>query len=192
MHVSHLTLLVAGVCVYFANPLVAAVAAPGPTLAIHPSVADTPDEPTCIEPGVKSASSNHDLGSFADDCYAAANDFFGMGPMSRIAWRFARNPAGGTPAPGSMPLPFLAGPYGCMVQLDVLDDPNAWDRFALIQIFQDYNRIIVKCIQPQQGVPASGFVAVGPKKVLKLTVSPIPMHILLESASILNGTGLQS
>lgn len=192
MHVSHLTLLVAGVCVYFANPLVAAVAAPGPTLAIDPSVADTHDEPTCIEPGVKSASSNNDLGTFAGDCTAAANDFFNMGVMSQIPWRFARSPSGQTPPAGGFPLPISAAPLGCMIRLDVLSDPNAADRFALIQIAADFVRIMNKCVRPHPSLPASGFVAVGPRKVLKLSVSPTPMDVLLESNSILNGTGLQS
>ena len=192
MHVSHLCLLVAGVCVYFANPLVAAVAAPGPTLAMHPSVTDAHNEPTCIEPGVKSASSNNDLGIFASDCVAAATNFFNAGIVSRMAWRFARNRPGQMPLPDSLPLPFWVASLECMLRLDVLSDPDAEDRLALVDLAADFGAIMNKCVRPHPSLPASGFVPVGPRKVLKLSISPTPMDILLESESILNGTGLSN
>ena len=62
-----------------------------------------------------------------------------------------------------------------MLELDVLSDPNAEDHFALVQIAEQFTALFNKCIRPNPRGPSGGFVPVGPRQVLKLSVSPTPM-----------------
>ncbi len=78
-----------------------------------------------------------------------------------------------------------------MIRLDVLDDPNAEDQFALVQIATDFRRLFTKCVRPNPRALAAGFVPVGPRKVLKLSIAPTPMSDFLEDGGlVLNGTSL--
>lgn len=78
-----------------------------------------------------------------------------------------------------------------MIQLDVLSDPDAEDQFALVQIAGDFRRLFTKCVRPNPRALTSGFVPVGPRKVLKLSIAPTPMSGYLEEGGlVLNGTRL--
>lgn len=50
-----------------------------------------------------------------------------------------------------------------MIRLDVLNDPGAEDRFALVQIAEDFRRLFTKCARLNPRAPALGFVPVGRK-----------------------------
>ena len=155
-----------------------------------PSLNNSPDpaEPTCTEPGGLSTSFN-DLGTFSGDCVAAANSLFSS-PVSRIAWHWKRV-APRPPQPGYKFLPWLAAPRGCIIQLDVLDDLDAEDQFALVQIAADFRRLFRKCVTPNPRALPSGFVPVGPRKVMKLSIAPSPIsESLKEGDLILNAPSL--
>ena len=62
-----------------------------------------------------------------------------------------------------------------MITLDVLDDPNAEDQLALVQIAPDFRALFAKCVRGRVHGPSAGFIPVGPRKVLKLSVGPTPM-----------------
>ncbi|KAF6239291.1 hypothetical protein HO173_002552 [Letharia columbiana] len=197
MHVSYLALLIARMLVTcssvcFANPLFAAEAVARSVLPTDVSLNDLrePAEPTCTELSALSTSFN-DLGTFSSDCIAAANDFFNMGVISRMAWHWKRVSAEQPPQPGYNFLPYSVAPRGCMIQLDVLDDPDAEDQFALVQIADDFRRLFTKCVRPNPRALAAGFVPVGPRRVLKLSIEPTPMSGYSEGAGFaLNGTRL--
>ena len=82
-----------------------------------------------------------------------------------------------------------------MIQLDVLDDLDAEDQFPLVQIAADFRRLFRKCVTPNPRALASGFVPVGPRKVMKLSIAPSPMigsleegDLILNAPSLLNST----
>lgn len=79
-----------------------------------------------------------------------------------------------------------------MIRLDVLDDPDAEDQFALVQIAPDFRRLFTKCVKPNPRAPASGYVPVGPRRVIKLSIAPTPpmSEYLEEGGLVFNGTGL--
>lgn len=80
-----------------------------------------------------------------------------------------------------------------MLQLDVLDeaDPDAEDTFALVQIEEDFRRLFAKCVRPNPRAPAGGFVPVGPRQVLKLSIAPTPITASLVEGGLVGGdTGL--
>ena len=134
-------------------------------------------EPTCTEPqdvGMSNASSPHILQTFPRECIDTANYFFNMPMVAQIAWHWKRVAPGQPPAPGYNFLPLSAAPTGCMITLDVLDDPNAEDQFALTQIAGDFRALFRKCVQGRVYGVAAGFIPVGPRKVLKLSVAPTP------------------
>ncbi len=62
-----------------------------------------------------------------------------------------------------------------MIRLDVLSDPNAEDQFALVQISEQFRSLFNKCVRPNSQGLTGGFVPVGPRQVLKLSVLPTPM-----------------
>ncbi|CAD6584139.1 MAG: hypothetical protein ASARMPRED_001607 [Alectoria sarmentosa] len=178
--------------VCFANPLFATKAVTRSTTASDPSLNNLsdPPEPVCTEPDALSTSSN-DLGTFSGDCIAAANTFFNAPLIARIPWHWKRVPEGQPPGPGSMFLPYAAAPRGCRIRLDVLVDPDAEDQFALVQIADDFRRLFTKCVRPNPRALAAGFVPVGPRRVLKLSISPTPMSGYVEEGDlVLNGTRL--
>ena len=200
MHIAFLALLTTSVMitysnVCFANPLFATEFVSRSTVATNPSL-ELPDhvEPTCTDPAGRSTSSN-DLGTFSSDCIAAANDLFNMGPISQIPWHWKRLTGGEPPQPGYNLLPLSAAPLGCKISLDVLDDPDAEDQFALVQIATDFRRLFTKCVEPNPRALAAGFVPVGPRKVLKLSIAPTPISdffhdggLVLNNTSLLNST----
>lgn len=61
-----------------------------------------------------------------------------------------------------------------MLKLDILEDPQAEDQFALVQIADDFRRLFTRCVRGRGNRPAAGFVPVGPRGVLKLSVGPTP------------------
>lgn len=67
-----------------------------------------------------------------------------------------------------------------MLRLDILDDPAAEDQFALIQIEAEFRALYTKCVKGKVHGVSAGYVAVGPKKVLKLSIGPTPMGGLEE------------
>lgn len=71
--------------------------------------------------------------------------------------------------PGYGPLPFVIGKFSCVLELDVLEDSGAEDQFALYQLKDSVLRLFGKCVRGEQH---SGFIAVGPKKVIGLTMKP--------------------
>ena len=175
MRLNYLTLLVAPILVFYSNfciasPLSANTALPRLARA---SVNDTP-EPTCNPPST--LSTTHDaLGAFSSDCIAAANQFFNPPMMARISWHWKRVAPGEGPQPGYNFLPYAVAPKSCMIELDVLSDPEAEDKFALVQISGLFRSLFIKCIQPNPRGSTGGFVPVGPRQVLKLSVLPTPM-----------------
>ena len=204
MHISYLLLVVArvlftysSVCSAFPHFTAKVVPRSVPATDLspnNPSLNDSPDpaEPTCTEPGALSTSFN-DLGTFSSDCIAAADSFFSS-PGSRIAWHWKRV-APRPPQPGYNFLPWSAVSRGCMIQLDVLDDLDAEDQFPLVQIAADFRRLFRKCVTPNPRALASGFVPVGPRKVMKLSIAPSPMSgsleegdLILNAPSLLNST----
>lgn len=160
------------------NPL---VIRPASSLAL-----DEISEPTCtdVEAGnyISNASSPpHTLGTFPRECIDTANYFFNFPMVARIAWHWKRFQPDQAPQPGYNFLPFSAAPTGCMIQLDVLDDPDAEDHFQLAQIADDFRALFTKCVRGRVHGPSAGFIPVGPRKVLKLSVGPTPesgMHNL--------------
>lgn len=195
MHVFYLALCVLSISSCFAKPLFATEAVPRSLIATSPSLNDLPDvEPTCTEPGALSDSLN-DLGVFSSDCIAAADDFFDR-IVAQISFRWKRVPPGQFPGPGISVLPIDSAYRSCMIKLDVLDDPEAEDTFALVQLAGDLGRLFMKCVTPNPRALAAGFVPVGPRKVLKLSISPRPpgpMAGNLEKGGlVLNGTRLSN
>lgn len=93
--------------------------------------------------------------------------------VSHVSWRWKRVPPGGRPGPGVFPLPIAAAPTTCKITLDTLDDPDAEDQFALSQIGDDFRALYNKCISGRVFGPSAGWIPVGPRKVLKLSVGPI-------------------
>ena len=76
-----------------------------------------------------------------------------------------------------------------MIRLDVLSDPDAEDQFALVEIANDFRRLYNKCVQPNPRIISPGYVAVGPRKVLKLEIKLTPTGVSLgEGGLVLNGT----
>ena len=175
MRLNYFTLLVAPILVSHckfctANPLSADATIPRLAPA---SVNETP-EPTCSTSEV--LSTTHDaLGTFSSDCIAAANYFFNMPMVARIKWHWKRVAPGAVPQPGYNFLPLSAAPKSCMIRLDVLSDPNAEDQFALVEISEQFRSLFRKCVQPNPRRLGGGFVPVGPRQVLKLSISPTPM-----------------
>lgn len=62
-----------------------------------------------------------------------------------------------------------------MITLDVLDDPDAEDQFALVEVAADFRALFTRCVRGRVHGPSAGFIPVGPRKVLKLSVGPTPM-----------------
>ena len=164
-----------------ASPLGPAAASPGPNLALTV----TP-EPVCTTPGNlgnSTTSSPQILQTFPRECIDTANHFFNFPtPMvARLQWHWKRfNSQHMQPEPGYNFLPYAAAPTGCMLQLDILDDPAAEDQFALIQIEAEFRALYTKCVKGKVHGVSAGYVAVGPKKVLKLSIGPTPMGGLEE------------
>lgn len=78
-----------------------------------------------------------------------------------------------------------------MIRLDVLDNPDVEDQFALVQIAPDFRRLFTKCVKPDPRAVAAGFVAVGPRRVLKLSIGPTPLSGDLKGDGVaFDGTGL--
>ena len=69
----------------------------------------------------------------------------------------------------------MAAPTGCALTIDVLDDPNAEDSFALVQIEAEFRALFIKCVRGRVHGVSAGYVAVGPRKVLKLSIGPTPL-----------------
>ena len=204
MHISYLALLVASVAITHsnicsANPLFAAEVAPRDTQLINPSlnlINPSPNdenaaaEPTCIDPDGLSTSSD-DLGTYGSDCIAAATHLFNLPLVSQINWKWKRFEEGQAPGPGYSILPLSSAPKGCRIRLDVISDPDAEDQFALKDIAGDFRRLYTKCVRPNSRRIVLGYVPVGPRKVLKLDISPTPMGASLgEGSLVLNGTVL--
>lgn len=172
-----------------ASPLGPAAASPGPNLALTV----TP-EPVCTTPenlGNSSTSSPHILQTFPRECIDTANHFFNFpSPMlARIQWHWKRfDPQHMQPEPGYNFLPYSAAPTGCMLRLDILDDPAAEDHFALLQIEAEFRALYTKCVKGRVHGVSAGYVAVGPRKVLKLSIGPTPMGGLDEPTDVGSGS----
>ena len=133
-------------------------------------------EPTCTTPenfGTFNASSPHLVGTFPRECIDTANFLFHTSMIARIPWHWKHFERGQSPQPGYNLLPHVAAPTTCKITLDVLDDPNAEDQFALVQIADDFRALFNKCVRGRVHEPSAGFIPVGPRKVLKLSVGPI-------------------
>ena len=142
------------------------------------TLADPVSEPTCTTPenfGTFNASSPHLLGTFPRECIDTANYFFNFPMVAQIAWHWKLLRPGQPPQPGYNMLPFSAAPTGCMLTLDVLDDPDAEDQLALVQIADDFRALFNKCVRGRVHGPSAGFIPVGRRKVLKLSIGPTPM-----------------
>lgn len=153
-----------------ANPL---IVRPASSLAM-----DEISEPTCTDLE-KANTSNaslppHTIGTFPTDCVETANEFFNFPMIAEVAWHWKRAHGDRPPPPGYNFLPYSTAPTTCMITLDVLDDPDAEDQFALVQIADDFRALFTKCIRASVYGPSSGFIPVGPRKVLKLSVGPTP------------------
>jgi hypothetical protein len=175
MRINHFTLLAAPILVSYSNFCIAnplSVGAAIPRIA-PASVGDTP-EPTCTPPGTL-LTTHGALGTFSSDCIAAANEFFNLPLISRIPCHWKRNRPGAQPPPGYNFLPLSMAPRSCMIRLDVLSDPDAEDQFALVEISEQFRALFRKCVRPGSQGSTGGFVPVGPRQVLKLSVSPTPM-----------------
>ena len=68
-------------------------------------------------------------------------------------------------------LPYSVAPEGCRVTLDVVDDPSAVDYFALESIGKEIRALFDKCIRGRER-EAAGYIPVGPRKVVKVTIEP--------------------
>ena len=200
MHISYLALLYASLSIThsnicFASPLFAAEVAPRSTMLINPSLNEENHlaEPICIGPSGPSAQmTSNNLGTYGTDCIAAANSFFGIPMVSQIRWHWTRNTGGqARPPRGYNFLPLSATPGLCMIRLDVLSDPYAEDQFALVELANDFRRLYDKCVQPNPRIISPGYVAVGPRKVLKLEIKLAPIGLSLgQEGLVVNGTEL--
>ena len=153
-----------------ANPLRPAGSGTATTLTL----ADI-SEPICTTPenfGTFNASSPHLLGTFPRECIDTANYFFNFPMVARIKWHWKLLRPGQPPQPGYNLLPFAAAPTGCMLTLDVLDDPDAEDQFALVELADDFRALFNGCVRGRVHGPSAGFIPVGPRKVLKLSIGP--------------------
>lgn len=173
MRINHVTLLAAPILVFYSNLCIASPLSAGAAIQrIAPaSVGDNP-EPTCTSPDT--LLTTHDgLGTFSNDCITAANEFFTMSTIAHI-WHWERHRPGVDPPPGHKFLPFAVAPKSCMIQLDVLSDPDAEDEFALMTLTKPFRLIFNKCVRADSQGSTGGFVPVGPRQVLKLSVLPTP------------------
>jgi len=159
-----------------ANPLGPVLARPGPMPALHAI-----SEPVCTPVETlsnSSTSSPHILQTFPRECIDTGHHFFNFpSPMvARLQWHWKRyDEQHPHPPPGYNFLPYVAAPTMCMLKLDVLDDPNAEDQFALVQIEAEFRALFTKCVRGRVHGVSTGYIAVGPRKVLKLSIGPTPM-----------------
>lgn len=59
-----------------------------------------------------------------------------------------------------------------MVEMDVLRDPKAFDKVALRGLKVRVEALMRECVRPWAAEMGGGVVAVGPKKVLGVTIRP--------------------
>jgi len=97
-------------------------------------------------------------------------------------------PKSSIPPPGYAPLPFVVGKFSCVIELDVLEDSGAEDDFALYQLKDSVLRLFHKCVRPYSTEKTSGFIAVGPKTVIGLTMKPKVEGEGLETGEVWNET----
>ena len=71
-------------------------------------------------------------------------------------------------------LPLAVAPTGCMLELDVLDDPAAEDQFAMVQLEADFRALFTKCVRGRVRGVSAGYIPVGPRQVMKLSIGPTP------------------
>lgn len=155
-----------------------AVPLPRPVPSIQAARAHQP--PTCI-PGPKSltlgpsANTLHAFSvlTYASDCLLALNSLLNS-PYSHQAWIWKRFNPGQVPPPGYAPLPYDIAVASCTVELDVLSDVTAEDEIALRMLKPDLMWLLRKCIWGKKGGFAAGYVLVGPRKMIALTLKPTP------------------
>ncbi|KAL8826326.1 MAG: hypothetical protein Q9170_007445 [Blastenia crenularia] len=116
---------------------------------------------------------SHLIDSFPSDCLTTARNFFNIPMVSHIPFRWKRVPPGRLPGPGANFLPFTDAQTSCMFTLEALNDPNAEDQFAIQDIADDFRTLFNKCIRGRTRGPSAGFIPVGPRKVLKLSIGPV-------------------
>lgn len=167
-----------------ANPLGPAASRPGPNHALTV----TP-EPICTRPEVLANSTTTSppiLQTFPRECIDTANHFFNFpSPMAaRISWCWKRFDRQHMPGPGYNVLPYSAAPTGCMLRLDVLEDPAAEDQFPLVQIEAEFRALFTKCVRGRVHDVSAGYVVVGPRKLLKLSIGPTPMGGMDEPTNV--------
>lgn len=88
---------------------------------------------------------------------------------SHITYIWARMPTTSLPPEGYAPLPFIINKPSCVLQLDALEDSRAEDTFALWSLKESLLGLFAKCVRKEM---KGGFVPVGPKQVMALTLKP--------------------
>ena len=86
------------------------------------------------------------------------------------------------------PLPYSVAPEGCRITLDVLDDPGAVDVFSLKSTGREFAALMLKCVvEVERG--GSGYIPVGPRKVMKVTIGPATVGGGAGSGRLVGGGG---
>ncbi|KAL6717442.1 hypothetical protein ACLMJK_005357 [Lecanora helva] len=134
--------------------------------------------PTCFAlEGVHQVPTNRTsadtLASFTTDCVDAMRSFLTWPTISSRSYLWKRMSRESIPPSGEQPLPFTIGRYSCVLELDVLDNSGAQDRFALQSLKDEVVSLYDMCVLGEQH---SGTVAVGPQRVIGLTMKPKSKH----------------
>ena len=160
-----------GLCAVSSSRLVRVSSSPAVRVHQQPSCILGPNSPA----RGSSADSLHPLSvsTYASDCLHALTSLLSS-PYTRHVWIWKRFDPGQVPPLGYAPLPYDIAADSCTVELDVLSDVTAEDKFALPTLKPDLERLFERCIKGQKGGLAAGYVLVGPKRMVALTLKPTP------------------
>ncbi|KAL8731369.1 MAG: hypothetical protein Q9166_003461 [cf. Caloplaca sp. 2 TL-2023] len=148
--------------------------------ATRPAIKDSLSEPICTEPGFQTAiASPAILQAFPSSCLDSAKYFFNMPSpgFCRTPWHWKRFGPGETPRAHDRRLPHRVASGHCMIALDVISDAKAEDQFALTSIEAEFQKLFKKCVKGRMQGPSAGYIPVGPRKVLKLQIGPVPLLV---------------
>ena len=96
--------------------------------------------------------------------------------LSRRKYIWKRFPPGAPIPEGYAPLPYRLAPASCVVELDLVSGGGGQgeeeDEFSLVGLKGAALGLFAKCIRGHYTPDASGFVVVGPRRVVQLVLKP--------------------
>lgn len=152
----------------FGDKSAALIASPNATLAAIP-------QPSCFPISTPNSALNNASNTLSDyrgDCVDAIYSFLHWPTVSTKRYQWYRMGEWAIPPLGTQNLPYKIQKKSCEVELDVLDNPEARDTFALLAWSIVIESLFRTCVRPYVDVQGSGVVAVGPKRVMEVTIKP--------------------